>query len=93
MSDPLAISGQGHFFTGLREHTGPAGTGIYGMHAGWQSPLSVRGNLVLVHGGGGQALDMLATPDGREGWATLFLRAGFRSTRSGQGTAHGTIPR
>ncbi|MCW2934873.1 MAG: hypothetical protein JWM19_5835 [Actinomycetia bacterium] len=33
--------------------------------------------LVLVHGGGGQGLDRLATPDGREGWATLFLRQGF----------------
>jgi pimeloyl-ACP methyl ester carboxylesterase len=74
---PLSIAAQGHFFTGLREHTGPAGTSVYGMHVGWQSPPSVLSNLVLVHGGGGQALDMLATPDGREGWATLFLRDGF----------------
>jgi pimeloyl-ACP methyl ester carboxylesterase len=75
--EPLSIAAQGHFFTGLREHTGPAGTSVCGMHVGWQSPPSVRANLVLVHGGGGQALDMLATPDGREGWATLFLRDGF----------------
>jgi pimeloyl-ACP methyl ester carboxylesterase len=33
--------------------------------------------LVLVHGGGGQGLDFLGTPDGRPGWATDFLRQGF----------------
>jgi pimeloyl-ACP methyl ester carboxylesterase len=75
--EPLVIAGQGHFFTGLREHTGAAGTSVYGTHVQYQSPPSVRDNLVLVHGGGGQALDMLTTPDGREGWATLFLRDGF----------------
>ena len=30
-----------------------------------------------MHGGGGQALDMLTTPDGRPGWSTIFLRDGF----------------
>jgi pimeloyl-ACP methyl ester carboxylesterase len=30
-----------------------------------------------VHGGGGQALDMLTTADGRPGWSTIFLRDGF----------------
>ena len=75
--DPLVIAEQGHFFTGLRTHTGPAGTSVSGTHVQYQSPPSVRDNLVLVHGGGGQALDMLTTPDGRPGWATIFLRAGF----------------
>jgi pimeloyl-ACP methyl ester carboxylesterase len=75
--EPLLIQSQGHFFAGLREHTGPAGVSVYGTHVQWQTPRSVRANLVLVHGGGGQALDMLTTPDGREGWATLFLRDGF----------------
>jgi pimeloyl-ACP methyl ester carboxylesterase len=75
--EPLVITGQGHFFTGLREHTGAAGTSVYGTHVQYQTPRSVRDNLVLVHGGGGQALDMLTTPDGRDGWATIFLRDGF----------------
>lgn len=75
--EPLVIAEQGHFFTGLREHTGAAGTSVYGTHVEYQTPPSVRDNLVLVHGGGGQALDMLTTPDGRPGWATIFLRAGF----------------
>ena len=30
-----------------------------------------------MHGGGGQALDMLTTADGRPGWSTIFLRDGF----------------
>ena len=40
-------------------------------------PVEPRDNLVLVHGGGGQALDMLTTPDGRPGWSTIFLRDQF----------------
>jgi pimeloyl-ACP methyl ester carboxylesterase len=75
--EPLTIAGQGHFFTGIRSRTGPAGTSVYGTHVQWQAPPSVRDNLILIHGGGGQALDMLSTPDGRPGWTTLFLRDGF----------------
>jgi pimeloyl-ACP methyl ester carboxylesterase len=75
--EPLVIAEQGHFFTGLRTHTGPAGTSVCGTHVQYQSPPSVRDNLILVHGGGGQALDMLTTPDGRAGWSTIFLRDGF----------------
>jgi pimeloyl-ACP methyl ester carboxylesterase len=75
--EPIVITDQGHFFTGLRTRTGPGGTSVYGTHVQYQTPRSVRNNLVLVHGGGGQALDMLTTADGRPGWATLFLRDGF----------------
>lgn len=77
-AEPLRIATQGHFFTGLRAHQTSSGTSVTGTHVQYQVPDPVRhGNLVLVHGGGGQALDMLTTPDGREGWATLFLRDGF----------------
>jgi pimeloyl-ACP methyl ester carboxylesterase len=31
-----------------------------------------------VHGGGGQGLDWLLTPDGRPGWATLLLQEGYK---------------
>ena len=75
--EPLVIADQGHFFTGLQTVTGPAGTSVYGTHVEYQTPADVRDNLVLVHGGGGQALDMLTTPDGRPGWSTIFLRDGF----------------
>jgi pimeloyl-ACP methyl ester carboxylesterase len=74
----LLLAGQGHFFTGIRRRDTAFGTSITGTHVGYQVPGVVQyGNLILVHGGGGQALDMLTTPDGREGWATLFLRDGF----------------
>ena len=88
--EPLVIADQGHFFTGLQTVGTSAGTSVYGTHVQYQVPEPVRdsadpggrppeppANLVLVHGGGGQALDMLTTADGRPGWSTLFLRDGF----------------
>ncbi|HEY7486730.1 MAG TPA: alpha/beta hydrolase [Streptosporangiaceae bacterium] len=79
MSPPLAIADQGFFFAGLREVALPHGTAVTGMHVQYQIPAEVRQPypLVMVHGGGGQALDFLGTPDGRSGWATLFLREGY----------------
>jgi hypothetical protein len=50
--EPLVIADQGHFFTGLRTVTGPAGTSVYGTHVEYQAPAAARDNLVLVHGGG-----------------------------------------
>jgi pimeloyl-ACP methyl ester carboxylesterase len=77
MNAPLVLTEQGHFFTGIREVDTDFGTTVTGTHVGYQLPRGVRAKIVLVHGGGGQALDLLTTPDGREGWATLFLRDGF----------------
>jgi pimeloyl-ACP methyl ester carboxylesterase len=34
--------------------------------------------LILIHGGGGQGLDWLCTPDGRPGWAPELARRGHR---------------
>jgi pimeloyl-ACP methyl ester carboxylesterase len=34
--------------------------------------------MVLVHGGGGQGLDWMGTPDGRRGWATILLEEGYK---------------
>ena len=36
-----------------------------------------RPPVVLVHGGGGQGIDWLGTPDGRPGWAAGFVAAGY----------------
>src|SRR5664279_4341782 len=33
--------------------------------------------VVLIHGGFGQGSDWFSTPDGRRGWATLFLEQGY----------------
>lgn len=45
----------------------------------WEAPETVTAPypLVLVHGGGGQGTDWLMTVDGRPGWATRFVEAGF----------------
>ncbi|MGH9594523.1 MAG: hypothetical protein ACRD5L_15640, partial [Bryobacteraceae bacterium] len=43
---------------------------------------------MLIHGGYGQGSDWFSTPDGRRGWATLFLEQGYKVyviDRPGQG--------
>src|SRR5690606_7013477 len=50
------------------------------MFVQWEAPASSPPHpvpLVLVHGGGGQGTDWTATPDGRPGWASRFVAAGF----------------
>ncbi|RCW45729.1 alpha/beta hydrolase family protein [Halopolyspora algeriensis] len=49
------------------------------MFVHWEAPPVVTRPepLVLVHGGGGQGTDWTGTPDGRPGWATRFVEAGF----------------
>ncbi len=44
--------------------------------------------IVLIHGGFGQGSDWFSTPDGRRGWASLFLEQGYKVyvvDRPGQG--------
>jgi pimeloyl-ACP methyl ester carboxylesterase len=50
------------------------------MYVEYQIPAKVRHPypIVLVHGGGGQGLDWMGTPDGRRGWATMLLEEGYR---------------
>ena len=46
----------------------------------YQVPTNARQNaLVYVHGYGGSGMTWTATPDGREGFATLMLRKGYAS--------------
>jgi pimeloyl-ACP methyl ester carboxylesterase len=33
--------------------------------------------VILIHGGGGQGLDWISTPDGRPGWRTLLVQRGY----------------
>jgi hypothetical protein len=51
--------------------------------------------VVLIHGGGGQGLDWMTTPDGRPGWRTLLLQRGrsasFEQGRRSTATARLTI--
>jgi pimeloyl-ACP methyl ester carboxylesterase len=49
------------------------------MYVYWEAPVDVTKPypIVLVHGGGGQGLDYLTTPDGRPGWSTLLVEQGW----------------
>ncbi|WP_236788220.1 alpha/beta fold hydrolase [Amycolatopsis sp. GM8] len=49
------------------------------MFVQWEAPVENTRPipLVLVHGGGGQGTDWTGTPDGRPGWASRFVEAGF----------------
>jgi hypothetical protein len=78
--EPLVIAEQGHFFTALKEVEHELGTSVTGMHVQYQIPVDVRHDpLVLVHGGGGQGLDMLATPE-RPETAEYLRRCGAHVT-------------
>ncbi|HTU98841.1 MAG TPA: alpha/beta fold hydrolase, partial [Solirubrobacteraceae bacterium] len=64
-----------------------AGKSRFWIGAGGEAPMYVertgvgaqdRPALVLIHGGGGQGLDWLTTPDGRPGWAPELADRGHR---------------
>ena len=50
------------------------------MYVEWggPEPTADRPPLVLIHGGGGQGIDWLTTPDGRPGWAPVLRERGHR---------------
>jgi pimeloyl-ACP methyl ester carboxylesterase len=76
----LMIREQGGFWVGVGRRRTDAGTvPEAAMYVQFQIPAEQRHRLpvVMVHGGGGQGTDYLSTPDGRPGWATRFLQAGF----------------
>jgi pimeloyl-ACP methyl ester carboxylesterase len=49
------------------------------MYVYWEAPAEIRQPypIVLVHGGGGQGLDFMTTPDGRPGWVQLLVDRGW----------------
>ena len=90
---PITIERQGSFFVGGRQvtaagtfdptaSTAPPSAGqtfwIDQMYVQYQIPPNARKlPLVFVHGGGGTGRVWETTPDGREGFQTIFLRRGF----------------
>ena len=92
-SGAITIASQGSFFVGGRQVTAagtfdatavpnPPTTGqtywVDQMYVQYQIPVNARKYpLVFVHGGSGTGRVWETTPDGREGFQTIFLRRGF----------------
>jgi pimeloyl-ACP methyl ester carboxylesterase len=71
---------RGFFWVGTEQRPTESGTMPYGqMYVEWEKPAEVRQPhpVVLIHGGGGQGLDYLGTPDGRPGWAGQLVEEGY----------------
>jgi hypothetical protein len=92
----LDIADWSYYWYGIERVKLARGTLINGtqMYVEHWIPTVVRHpySIVLVHGGYGQASDWMSTPDGRPGWATLFLEQGLqglsrRPTRAGPESA------
>ncbi len=79
---PLDLAEWSFFWVGVEKAEIPRGTVINGkqMYVEYQIPARVRHPypIVLVHGGGGQGTDWMCCPDGRPGWATLLVQAGYK---------------
>jgi pimeloyl-ACP methyl ester carboxylesterase len=89
---PLDIAEWSYYWYGVERATLARGTVVNGsqMFVERWIPTVVRHpySVVLVHGGYGQGSDWLSTPDGRRGWTTRFLEAGYKVyvvDRPGQG--------
>jgi len=88
----LDIAEWSYFWYGVERATLARGTVVNGsqMFVERWIPADVRHPypVVLVHGGYGQGSDWLSTPEGRRGWTTRFLEAGYKVyvlDRPGQG--------
>jgi pimeloyl-ACP methyl ester carboxylesterase len=78
----LDLAEWSYFWVGVEQARLARGTVVSGrqMYVEYWIPTEVRHPyaMVLVHGGGGQGTDWMGTPDGRPGWVTYLLQAGFR---------------
>ena len=79
---PLDLAEWSYFWVGVERADLASGTYISGKQMYVESwiPREVKHPypIVLVHGGGGQGLDWMGTPDGRPGWATYLAQEGYR---------------
>ena len=79
---PLDLAEWSYFFVGVERIELARGSFVNGkqMYVETFIPAQVRHPypLVLVHGGGGQGLDWMGTPDGRRGWAQILLEEGYK---------------
>ena len=90
-SAQVTTSRRGSFWVGMEPVAGPLGTVMRGpMFVEWEAPADPQPGppWVLVHGGGGQAIDYTITFDGRPGWSRLLVEQGhtvFVVDRPGHG--------
>ncbi len=80
VKSPLVIAEQGNFYAGGRRVTIEKGTILAdAMFVEYQIPADQKHPypLVFFHGGASSGAYFWSTPDGREGWATQFLRMGY----------------
>src|SRR5689334_12057818 len=79
---PLDLAEWSYFWLGVKPARLAKGTVVNGeqMYVEYFVPAQVRHpfSIVCVHGGGGQGLDWLTTPDGRPGWAHYFVQEGYK---------------
>jgi pimeloyl-ACP methyl ester carboxylesterase len=80
-AQPLDLAEWSYFWVGVEQAHLARGTVVNGkqMYVEYWIPAQVRHPypIVLVHGGGGQGLDWMGTPDGRPGWTTYLLQEGY----------------
>lgn len=77
---PLICSRRGNLWISGEIVETPNGTVQRGpLSVEWEVPENIRFTypIVLIHGGGGQGTDWRTTPDGRPGWATRLVEAGY----------------
>ncbi|MGB8419231.1 alpha/beta fold hydrolase [Paraburkholderia sp.] len=95
----IQIADQGYFWVGVELADSEHGRFVDGtqMYVEYQIPARQTQPypLVMIHGGGGQGLDWMSTPDGRPGWRTLALQRGYAVyviDRPGHGRARANVP-
>ncbi|MGJ7530572.1 alpha/beta hydrolase [Variovorax sp. GB1P17] len=77
---PIEIAAEGGIWVGAYRTETPQGTMVNGqIYVEYRIParLTQPWPIVMIHGGGGQGLDYLMTPDGRPGWVWWFLSQGY----------------
>jgi len=80
IAQPLSIARQGYLFAGGKYSATPNGQAMSGqLYAEFQIPAKQTHPwpIVMIHGGAQTGTNFTGTPDGREGWAQVFLRLGY----------------
>src|SRR5581483_7335055 len=78
--DPLSIAKQGNFYVGGKYVATKGDTPMVGQaYVQFQIPARQTHAypIVMIHGGSQTGSGWISTPDGRDGWATYFLRRGY----------------